>query len=448
MTDRADVRLLAYRALYQVLERDGQSHIVFRETLKKNQALPKGERAFFSRLCEGVLERLIRLDYILDRFCKTPVKKQKPPLRTALRMAVYQMFYMESVPDRAAISETLRLLEQNGLPGLKGFANGVLRNLSRQKDQIPFPAEEKEPVAWLSLEASAPIWLTEAFCRDFGYEKAKKMLLTSVEPAKITARIQNAKMEEVTESLHRQGISFRPVFGFPEALVLWNIDYPEGIEAFQKGWLQIQDISSMLVCRAANISQGNHVVDLCAAPGGKTLHIAQALSGTGRILARDLTSKKIALIEENKKRAGYQNITASVWDGRKTDPSILGWADVIIADLPCSGLGVLGRKKEIKYHCSPEQILKLQALQREILKASFPYLKPKGRLVYSTCTVTKEENTEQYEWLLKEFPLEPVNLTGLFPEPFDQRTASKGYVQTLQGVMDCDGFFVSAFQRK
>ena len=448
MTDGVEVRSIAFFALYEVLEKKKQSHIVFREALKRKQLLFKEDRAFFTRLCEGVLERLLKLDYILNCFCKTPVEKQKPALRTALRMAVYQMFYMESVPDRAAVSETLKLLDEKGLSGLKGFANGVLRNISRKKETISFPCEKEEPKQWLSLETSSPLWLVEKLCKDYGYETAKRMLFASLEPARVTARVQKASRKEVLSMLSAEGVLAEPVEDFSEAIWLQKFDYLEGVETFQKGYLQIQDLSSMLVCRAASVKPGMTVMDLCAAPGGKTLHIAEALGGSGMVYARDLTEKKAALIEENKKRAGYDNIKVSVWDARRTDPAFLEQVDLLIADLPCSGLGVIGRKKEIKYECSKQQILDLRDLQREILKASFPYLKMGGRLVFSTCTVTKEENVEQFDWLLREFTLEPVDLTTLLPERFRTKTASLGYVQVLQGVMDCDGFFVAAFQRR
>ena len=207
-------------------------------------------------------------------------------------------------------------------------------------------------------------------------------------------------------------------------------------------------VSSSLVCRAAAPKKGDFVLDVCGAPGGKSLHMADLLKGTGMVEARDLTFQKVALIEENISRSGFSNIRAKVWDALEPDEEMKGQADIVLADLPCSGLGIIGRKPDIKYRMTREGCQELSDLQKEILSVVWEYVKSGGTLVYSTCTISRAENQENLEWFLREFPFETVDISGRVGGVFEEKTAKMGYLQLLPGRHPSDGFFLAVLKRK
>ena len=232
-------------------------------------------------------------------------------------------------------------------------------------------------------------------------------------------------------------------------LLISGYDYLEALSAFQKGWIQVQDASSALVGQAASPCAGDQILDVCGAPGGKSLDLADRLKGTGLVTVRDLTEQKVALIEDNIERSGFSNICAQVWDAREFDSRWENQADIVIADLPCSGLGIIGKKPDIKYQASPEQIDSLAVLQREILSAVRRYVKPGGKLIYSTCTISRKENQEQRDWILQEFPeFEPLSLEKELGGSVQESSLKEGYLQLLPGKHPCDGFFIAAFRKK
>ena len=210
----------------------------------------------------------------------------------------------------------------------------------------------------------------------------------------------------------------------------------------------MQDISSAMAVAAAGVKPGDHCIDVCGAPGGKSLHLADVLKGTGRVQVRDISEYKVGLIEENIRRLGYSNIEARVMDACREDSGSVETADVLLADLPCSGLGVIGRKPDIKLRMTPETLGALAQLQREILSVVWRYVKPGGTLVYSTCTVNREENQENAAWFAQNFPFEPVNIEGRLGEKIQEDSLKEGYVQLLPGIHPCDGFFLAVFRRK
>ena len=226
----------------------------------------------------------------------------------------------------------------------------------------------------------------------------------------------------------------------------------EGLDAFADGFLQVQDLSSSLAGDAAGVKEGSHVIDVCGAPGGKSLHIAELLNGTGMVEVRDLSESKIALVEDNIRRSGLFNIEARVQDALEFDRDSEETADLLIADLPCSGLGIMGRKPDIRCNMTREQTLALAGLQREILSVVWRYVKPGGTMVYSTCTIDRAENEENAAWILENLPFEPVDLTGRIGEELAKTlcrdTRKEGYVQLLPGFYPGDGFFISVFRRK
>ena len=267
-------------------------------------------------------------------------------------------------------------------------------------------------------------------------------------PTTVRCNLDRASLEEIRESLEAQGVTVTESPLLAHALQISGYDYLESLDAFENGWIQVQDASSALVGQASGVREGELVLDVCGAPGGKSLDLADRLKGSGQVVVRDLTESKIALVEDNIYRSGFTNIRAEVWDAREFDPEWENGADLVLADLPCSGLGIIGKKPDIKYQASPEKIHDLAVLQREILETVTRYVKPGGRLVYSTCTISPEENEKQREWILANFPFEPVDLTDSLGSVLAKESLKDGYVQLLPGKYPCDGFFISVYRRK
>ena len=414
--------------------RDGEySHIALRNVLENYQYLDKSERAFITRVTEGTLERMIELDYIINQFSKTKVNKMKPVIRTIIRSAVYQLKYMDSVPDSAVCNEAVKLAGKRGFSGLKGFVNGVLRNISRNLDNVKYP-DKSDTVKWLSVMYSMPEWIITEWLKNYDCEMVEKMLqaFLAERPTTIRCNLSQISRDELAEELKKEGVKVRLCDAVDSALFISGYDYLGALESFRTGHFQVQDISSMEVAEWADPKEDEYIIDVCAAPGGKSLHLADKLTGKGHVEARDLTPYKVDLIRDNIARIGIDNIEAVCQDATVYDEASEKKADILIADLPCSGLGVLGKKTDLKYKMNPDTQEELVHLQREILSVVHRYVKSGGKLLYSTCTIHRAENQENAAWFAEQYPeFELVR----------ER-------QFLPGVDDSDGFYIAEFVRK
>ena len=430
--------------------RDGEySHIALRNVLSKYQYLDKKERAFITRVTEGTLEHMIEIDYIINQFSNVKVNKMKPVIRCIIRSAVYQLKYMDSVPDSAVCNEAVKLATKKGFHTLKGFVNGVLRNIARNLDKIEYPSEENY-VEYLSVKYSMPTWILEQWLAVFDKKTVECMLedFLKEKPTTIRCNLNQCSVEELVETLQNEGVTVEKHPYLPYALWISGYDYLADLMSFQTGMFYVQDISSMLVAHLADPKQGDTVIDVCAAPGGKSIHVAELLKGTGRVEARDLTDYKVGLIQENIERTQMQNMTAVKWDATVLDEDTVGTADIVIADLPCSGLGVMGKKTDLKYKMTLDSAKELAALQKEILAKVQAYVKPEGTLVYSTCTVHVRENMENVNWFLKQYPeFELVPIQTLLPEELRESVEKEGCLQFIPGVHKSDGFFIAKFRK-
>ena len=435
-------REIALDVLTEVLENGAFVHVALSRALFKYQYLEKQERAFITRVVDGTVERLLPIDQALNACSKVKTEKMKPLIRTLLRMSAYQILYMDRVPDSAACNEAVKLAVRRKFSGLKGFVNGVLRSLSRRKAEFDFED--------ISLKYSMPRWLIARWEEQIGKEETEKMMKAFLEDRGTVVRcnVSLASREEILHSLESQGAAAEPSPYGEDLLILKEYDYLEGLEAFQKGWIQVQDLSSSFVGRLADPAPGSHIIDVCSAPGGKSLHLAELLKGTGLVEARDLTWQKVALIEENVERTGCANVKAQVWDALELKEESVEQADVVIADLPCSGLGIIGKKPDIKYRITERDLEDLAKLQREILSVVWRYVKPGGLLIYSTCTVDALENQKNAAWFSGSFPFEPVDITGKLGPGIREESMKDGWIQLLPGKYPCDGFFISVFRRK
>lgn len=416
MTNQVNIRELVLETLLMITKQEEYSHIALSAVLDKYQYLSKQERSFITRLTEGVIERQIELDYIIHQFSKVKVNKMKPVIRCIMRMGVYQIKYMDAVPDSAACNEAVKLAQRKGFSQLKGFVNGVLRNIARELDTVTYPDEAKDFSYAISVRYSIPEWMIVQWEEDYGREVAKKIAGSFLEKTGTVIRVNENKIsaKELKERLESQGITVEEIVweeypDFSEGLCIRDYDYLGAIPEFNEGYFFVQDMSSMFVTYLASPKKDSYVIDVCSAPGGKSIHIAQKLSGSGMVEARDLTQYKVSMIEDNIQRMGISNIKAVQKDARVLDKESIDKADLVICDLPCSGLGVLRKKTDIRYRMTKDAERDLQKLQREILSVSCQYVKPGGVLMYSTCTIDRLENEENTRWFLeqhKEFRLE------------------------------------------
>ena len=443
-----NIRQLSLEILMKVVEEKEYSSVVIPQVLIVYQYLEKLERAFLTRLCEGTIERMLELDYVINEFSKVKVKKMKPVIRNILRMGVYQLMYMKQVPASAACNEAVKLAKKKGFQNLKGFVNGVLRNISRNLDNISYPDKEKQPFLYLSVTYSMPEWIVKLWVAQYGMEQTERMLQAGFadRPTTIRCNLQKNSVKQLREELEQAGVTVESGAYVDSALRISGYDYLQKLKAFQEGKFTVQDESSMLVGLVADIKPDQTVVDVCAAPGGKSLHAADLLKGTGMVSSRDVSERKVEKIEENCRRLGYTNMDMKVWDAREWDKEYIEKADVVIADLPCSGLGVMGKKNDIKYKTSPDSIKELAALQREILKTVVSYVKPGGTLIYSTCTVNEEENEQNMRWIESELGLRLDSMDPYLPASLKSSTTKDGYLQLLPGVHKTDGFFLCRFK--
>lgn len=448
MTKAINEREIVLEVLLEIIEHGMYSHIVLRDVLNKYQYLEKKERSFITRVTEGTLEHMMEIDYILDQFSKVKVKKMKPVIRNIMRSAVYQMKYMDSVPVSAACNEAVKLAVRKGFGSLRGFVNGVLRNVARNLDQIEYPTESLKR---LSIQYSMPEWILNLWLKAYDSDVVEQMLQAFQRETPLTIRC-NLRMvtpKQLKEHLEAEGVTVKVHPYLEYAFHISGFDYLGDLESFQNGEFSVQDISSMLVSELAGPKEGDYVIDVCAAPGGKSLHMAEKLNGSGHVEARDLTEYKVGLIQENIERTGLSNVEAVQQDALIFDETSVGKADIVLADLPCSGLGVLAKKTDLKYKATKEGADSLAKLQREMLKNVQAYVKDEGKLVYSTCTINPAENMDNVHWFLNEYPeFELIDIHGSLCEELQKDVKENGCIQLLPGVHQSDGFFLACMKKR
>lgn len=450
-----NLREIIIEILLELEKTDGYVNLLLADVLEKYDYLEPREKAFIKRVTEGCIERKIQIDYVLNGISKVPVKKMKPFIRALLRMSAYQLLFMESVPDAAVCDEAVKLAKKRKFGSLQGYVNGVLRNLSRQKGAIAWPDVEKNAAEAFSVLYSMPLWLTESFLDLYGLETTEKMLKAFLERKPVTIRLEEALTIEERKTLlaswEQKGAAVKMHPYLPYAVQIEKAEGIRHLPGYEKGLFAVQDVSSMLAVEAAGIEKGQTVLDLCAAPGGKSLHAASKLAGTGKVLSFDITEAKLQRMEENRRRMRRENMETAIGDACIYREELRQAADIVLADVPCSGLGVIGRKPDIKYHVTEQSLAEITALQKKILQNAAAYVKPGGILLYSTCTIVPQENEKMVEWFCREFPFVPGNMRGNLPEELPEELlaeAETGMLQLLPGVHESDGFFFARLRRR
>lgn len=369
----------------------------------------KRDRAFIKQLTEGVTERRITIDHVIDRFSAVKTGKQKKVIRNVLRLGVYQILFMDSVPGFSAVNESVKLVKARRMGSLSGFVNAVLRKVADEGFDL-----SKED---FSIRYSMPEWITDLLIRELGEERAEAALKSFLEPRPVYIRANTSLVsgEELKKRLGSEGIMVSEVPGLADSLIIEDFGDMRELKSFKDGLFSVQDLSSQHIgweIREILKDKGPgsfQIMDVSAAPGGKSCHAAEALKSLGfkdsSVLSVDVSEKRTELIRENAKRLKLDNIETLTLDARELKEKD---KDLIIADLPCSGLGVMGRKSSIKYRVKEEDIGALRALQREILSASVPALKKNGILIFSVCTFDREETVVQRDWIRETFGMEVI----------------------------------------
>lgn len=450
MEKKENIRELAVEMVKEISAGKEYSHILIKNVLDKYAYLPAYDRAFLKKVTEGTIERQMTIDYVLNQFSKVPVNKMKPFIRSLMRTSVYQILYLDKVPDSAVCNEAVKLAAKRGFSTLKGFVNGVLRNVSRGKDTITWPDRTKDPLKALSIQYSMPEVMVELLFSQYGEKTAEEILkgyfVERPVCVRLSERLTLEQKNAVLANWEKTGVQVKTHPWLSYAYELSQTGSLMEDPYFTKGFYTVQDISSMLISEIAGIKENDYIIDVCSAPGGKALHACDKLKGTGVVDARDVTEQKTALILENKERMKADNLTVKVWDGRMKDTDVIEKADVVLLDIPCSGLGVMGRKPEIRYRLTNESFGELAVLQKEIVDAVWEYVKPGGTLIYSTCTLRKEENEQMVQYLVEKYHFALENLDPYLCEALHNEDSKKGYLTLIPGEKS-DGFFMAKLVR-
>ncbi|MBZ4663821.1 MAG: rsmB [Caloramator sp.] len=435
-------RYVAVKTLCDI-EEGAFSNIKLNYYFKKYDMKPI-DRAFTSEIVYGTLRNLIKIDYFINKFSNIKTSKMTKWVLNSIRIAVYQIFFMDKVPEYAAINESVEIVKQKEKKA-SGFVNGVLRSILRNKEKFNI-INVKDKIKKLSIQYSHPEWMVKMFIDEFKEQFTEELLKANNTTPNLTIRVNTLKIskEDLKNILEQKGIKVYDGV-VEEALILEDFSNIEKSEEFNKGFFIIQDESSMLPSRVLDVKEGMKVLDLCSAPGGKTTHIAQLMNNKGEIIAFDIHEHKLKLINDNSRRLGIDIIDAKLKDAEILMEEYIDYADRVLVDAPCSGLGLLRKKPEIKYNVKKEDINKLTLIQKCILNNAAKYVKKDGCIVYSTCTITSQENEGLIEEFLKEnhnFVLEDIN--EFLPQKL--KTQEK-YLKIFPNVHKMDGFFIAKLKR-
>ena len=441
----ANARELALQTLTDILIDGAYSNHALSEQIEKNE-LTVQDKNFMTELVYGTLQHEQLLNFYVTPFFNGKVKAW---VRILIQMTLYQMLFLDSVPEHAAISEAVKIAKKRGGQFNGKLVNAILRELTR----TPLPSLDtiKDEAERLAVETSHPLWLIKLWSKQFGWEKTIQMARANNERVNVTIRVNGVRgtREELKQKLESEGITCEYGNLSQDALVILKGNVIK-TKAFEQGWFYVQDESSMLVARALKPKHHSKVLDTCSAPGGKTTHVAELMRQTGTVYAHDVYEHKIKLIEDNVKRLGLTNVVATLQDATTLNERYESDSfDAVLVDAPCSGLGILRRHPEVKITKQPSDLDEIMMIQKKILNTVAPLVKVGGTLVYSTCTVNRKENDKMVEQFLaqhSEYELD-ATLVNRLPEVLHEQT-KKGMVQLFPGDYQTDGFFIACLKRQ
>ncbi|SMC22370.1 16S rRNA (cytosine967-C5)-methyltransferase [Desulfacinum hydrothermale DSM 13146] len=443
-----NVRATAHRILLQMEWRPAHPDRLLRTALERHRDMSDRDRALLTELVYGVLRWRRRLDWHLEVLVGR--KKVDPPVRTLLRLGLYQILFLTKVPAHAAVNETVELAKTAHPKHIVGFVNGVLRQAVRRGNDWPFPDPASQPVLSLAVETSHPDWFAEYALKRWGYEEARRILEANNRLAGITVRVNTRRIapDQVRTWFEQQGVAVEPSPVLSAALRLSSLRMDMSrLEPFQNGWIQVQDEASQLVSLALAPEPGERVLDLCAGFGGKTTHLAALMEDRGEITAVDEAAWKLEALQDNARRQGWTCIRTHVADALTLDPDRLGLFDRVLVDAPCTGFGVLRRHPDIKWRRSIKAPFRASRTQSALLRQAARFVRRGGILVYATCTIFQEENRGVVEGFLRDesqWGTEPV--IGVLPQSC-RDMADGSYLQSWPHRHGTDGFFIARLRR-
>ncbi len=437
----------ALTVLYEVNQNKAFSNIALNKEIRNN-SYSQLDKSLMTELIYGVLENQIYIDYVIGQFSTFKINKMNPYTLNLLRLGIYQLLFLDKIPGFAAVNESVNLSKKY-CKKTSGFVNGVLRNIQRNKEKIKLPNPKKNTIKYLSVKYSHPEWLVKTFLENFDSDFTENLLKANNTRPDLYIRINTLKIsiKDCINLLEEEGYTVKQNSLIPESLIVKGLHNIEESNLYKKGYIQIQDFSSMLVAKILDPKENEFIIDVCSAPGGKTTHMAQLMNNKGKIIARDIHEHKLKLVKNNAKRLGINIIETENFSGDNLDEKLLDKADKILVDAPCSGLGIIRRKPEIKYRKHLEDINTITNIQYDILKNASKYLKIGGELVYSTCTIDNRENKEIIDkFFNKNSNFELINIgekyKELIPSGSDQAT-----IQLYPNTHNTDGFFISKIKR-
>lgn len=423
-----NARQAAFTYLSKIEKDNAYSNLILSEK-NQNVNLSDKDRVLAHRIVKTVLERKITLDYNLSQYLTQPLKKLKPQVLTVLRMGACQLLFMDKIPASAAINESVNLVKKNGCAFASGLVNAVLRKIS--VNGLKLPSEDENN--YLSVKYSFPDYLVKKFCDYYGRDNAEKIMDASIDSSKIYIRKNSLKSDGLSCANESTQIE--------NCFILKESGDITALPDFINGLFHVQDISSQICCSVLDAKKGDTVIDICSAPGGKSMTISEYMENEGKVISCDIYNHKLKLISDTAKRLGIKIIETKLRDGTDVN-SELPMADRILCDVPCSGFGVTGKKPEIKYK-DFDEIRQLPELGLSILENSSKYLKVEGRLIYSTCTLLQEENVQ----VCKAFLERNSNFKAVHIDDSIKGFRDGETVTILPHIYDCDGFFISAFEK-
>ena len=419
-------------------------------------ALEARNAGLLTELVYGVLRRQATLDWVIDRFSKIPAARMNYIARNIVRLGVYQLLFLERVPASAACNESVELAKAWRIGGLSGFVNGLLRNIARHRDEITYPDSDQDPALHISVKYSHPAWLVERWLQRYGQEETIALCRANNEPPPVVLRCNTLMIdpERLLQRLEQEGVAVHQSPLISEALRVAPHISITGLLSFQDGCFTVQDESSMLASLVLRPQPGTVVLDACAGPGGKTGHLAQLMRNSGRLLAFDIHPHRLRLIADTCRRLGITIVSTRLQDAAAPPEDMLGAVDYLLVDVPCSGLGVIRRRPDLRWKVREQDLVEHARQQKQILNEVSKCLKTGGIMLYSTCSTEPEENGEVVAAFLGGHDhWESVDISRLVPPSFltdgaDYRMAEQGMLQLLPHRHGTDGFFLAALRKR
>ncbi|MGI6097649.1 MAG: 16S rRNA (cytosine(967)-C(5))-methyltransferase RsmB [Dethiobacteria bacterium] len=438
-------RELALQVLMDLETNDGYVNLTLSRHLQRTN-FEGVERALASELAYGVITRLNTLDWRLEQFLNKPLEKLTVPVRNILRLGLYQILFMEKIPHRAAVDESVKLAHRYGHRGVAGLVNAVLRRSSREGEPV-WPECEENPYAYLALKESHPEWIVRRWVRRFGFEETLQLCEANNKPPALSIRVNSLKVtkNELVTLLEEEGVEVKESRYCEEGLLIKSPIPLTSLTAFNKGLFAVQGESAMLATKILSSLPGEKVADLCAAPGGKTTHLAQLMQNRGKIAAVDLSAKRLNLVKEAAERLGCKCIETITWDA--TDHTLVSkyfGFDRVFLDAPCSGLGVIRRKPDLKWRKKEKDLKTLASVQYKLLQTGRDMLRPGGFMLYCVCTNEPEETEGLIYLFLKQNPsLSLVDFSEHLPSALKVEQLAKGMLHLYPHRHGVDGFFMA-----